>query len=237
VQRALVVALITAAAVGASAGQAAARFNWTHRVTISGRLTDHWTVSTPGVCGTTGDGSVTLDFHNKSSIHTLVTRERGTRKWLLVGLYGSFHQTTFLPPQPAAGSLTTVDNTAHANPRPGDTCLPDDKSGCGMAELRKPRVSLGGHDAGRLRFDVFSDSFAKSGCQIGQVDRFGDVDFFGHKTPELLVKMPSPRSFFRRRVVTLSGTSHDRRSFQADPESELRTDDVTRTVTVTFTKR
>ncbi|MGZ4202214.1 MAG: hypothetical protein ACXVRH_09175 [Thermoleophilaceae bacterium] len=64
---------------------------------------------------------------------------------------------------------------------------------------------------------------------------FGDVDFFGQKTPELLVKMTSARSFFRRRVVKLTGTSHDRRS-GPDLDGTI-TDDVTRTVTVTFTKR
>jgi hypothetical protein len=239
VRRALVALVITAAFVGATAGQAAARFPWTHRVTISGQFVDHWSVTTPGLCGTTGDGSVTVGFQNEKSIHVLVTRDRGRpRAWLLVGLTtGQFHQPTFLPPQPATGSITTVDNTSPANSTPDQPCDPIDKSHCGSAQLRRPRVYLEGLDASRLKFDLFTDDFRKTNCQTGAVTGFGDVDFFGQRAPELPVKMPSFRSFFRHRVVKVTGTSHDRKTFQGDPDSPATTDDVTRTVTVTFTKR
>jgi hypothetical protein len=227
--------LLAGVALAVMVSSADARFPWTHRLTISGQFVNHWTVSDPTQCGTNGDGSVTVSFKSSKSIHTLVTRERGTRHWLLVGLYGSFHQTTFLPPQPATATITTVDNTAPANPAPGDSCLPIDKTGCGTMQFRKPTVKLSGEDAKRLNFNLFSDNFGKPGCQFGSVTRFGDVDFFGHRTPELLITMPSPRSFFRKRTVTLTGTSHDNRSLP-DLDATI-TNDVTRTVTLTFTKR
>jgi hypothetical protein len=230
-------ALLAAVALALTATSADARFPWTHRITVSGQFVNHWTVSDPTTCGTNGDGTVTVTFKNKGPIHAVVTRYNyGDHKWLLIGLTRtSFHQTTFLPPQPASGSIATVDNTAPANPRPDDTCEPIDKSHCGTAQLRSPTVRLQGLDGHRLQFDLFSDDFRRSGCQSGSVTRFGDVDFFGHKTPQLPVKMPSAKSFFRHRVVTVTGTSHDRRSIP-DLDATI-TDDVTRTVTVTFRKR
>src|SRR4051794_20882562 len=227
--------LLAAVVLAVMVSNADARFNWTHRVTVSGQFVNHWTSSDPTQCGTNGDGTATASFKNSKSIHTLVTRERGSRHWLLVGLYGSFHQTTFLPPQPATATLTTVDNTAPANPAPGDTCLPIDKSGCGTVQLRKTKVSLAGQDASRLRFDLFGDDFRKPGCQFGSVTRFGDPDFYGRKAPQLPIKMPSFRSFKHKHSLTVTGTSHDVKSFP-DLDGTI-TNDVTRTVTVTFTKR
>lgn len=226
--------LLAAVVLAVVVGSADARFKWSHRVTISGQFVNHWTISDPGPCGTNGDGTVTLTFKNKKAIHTFVNRIPGTRQWILVGLY--FGQTTFLPRQPAIASITTVDNTAPANqPSYLDSCDPIDKSHCGTKQLRKPSLSLGGLDATRLKFDVFGADFRDTGCQFGSVTRFGDVDFFGQKTPQLLIKMPSFRSFMRKRSVTVSGTSHDVKSLP-DLDATI-TNDVTRTVTVTFTKR
>jgi len=234
VRRALVAILIAAAVIGGSVGQAEAKWKWSHRVTISGQFVNHWTVSDPGPCGTNGDGTVTVSFKNKKAIHTFVNTVPGTRHWILVGLY--FGQTTFLPPQAATASITTVDNTAPANQPPWlESCDPIDKSHCGTKEYRKARVRLGGLDATRLKLDLTGPDFRDTQCQIGSVMRFGDVDFFGHKTPELLIKMPSPRSFFRKHSVTLTATSHDIKSLP-DLDATV-TNDVTRTVTVTFTKR
>jgi hypothetical protein len=230
-RRAVLLAAVVLAVVVSSAD---ARFSWSHRVTISGQFVNHWTISDPGPCGTNGDGTVTVTFKNKKAIHTFVNRIPGTHQWILVGLY--FGQTTFLPRQPAIASITTVDNTAPANqPSYLDSCDPIDKSHCGAKQLRKPSLSLGGLDATRLKFDVFGADFRDSGCQFGSVTRFGDVDFFGHKTPQLLIKMPSFRSFMRERSVRVSGTSHDVKSLP-DLDATI-TNDVTRTVTVTFTKR
>jgi len=239
VRRVLVAALVATAVLAGTAGQAAARFPWTHRVAVSGQFVNHWTVSDPGPCGTNGDGTLTVAFQNKRSIHAVVTRYNyGDHKWLLIGLtLDHFHQSTFLPLQPATAPIMTVDNTSPANQPPWlDSCEPIDKSQCGARQLRAPKVHVQGQDGSHLQFDLVSSDFRNStGCQIGMVHRFGDVDFFGHKTPELLVKMPSARSFFRKRRVTVTGTSHDVKSFP-DLDATV-TNDVTRTVTVTFTKR
>jgi hypothetical protein len=227
--------LLAAVVLAVTVSDADARFKWSHRVTISGQFVNHWTVSDPGPCGTNGDGTVTVTFKNKKAIHTFVNQIPGTHQWILVGLY--FGQTTFLPRQPAIASITTVDNTAPANqPSYLDSCDPIDKSHCGTKQLRKPTLALGGLDATRLKFDLFAaDDFRDTRCQVGSVTRFGDVDFFGTKTPQLLIKMPSFRSFKRKHSVTVTGTSHDIKSVP-DLDATV-TNDVTRTVTVTFTKR
>ncbi|MGZ4202213.1 MAG: hypothetical protein ACXVRH_09170 [Thermoleophilaceae bacterium] len=143
--------LLAAAVLAVVTSSADARFPWTHRITISGQFVDRWTVTDPTLCGTNGDGSVTVTFQNTKSIHALVTRQRGDHAWLLVGLTtGQFHQPTFLPPQPATGSIATVDNTAPANAPPDQTCDPIDKTHCGSAPLRRPRLYLEGLDASRL---------------------------------------------------------------------------------------
>jgi hypothetical protein len=226
--------LLAAVALAVVASSADARFPWTHRIAISGQFVNHWTVSDPTHCGTNGDGTVTVTFQNKKTIHAVVTKYNyGDRTWLLVGLY--FGQTTFLPLQPALASITTVDNSSATNPYPDNTCDPIDKSHCGTKQLRRPTLHLEGEDGSHLKFKLLSNDFRDTNCQIGSLHSFADVDFFGHKTPELLVKMPSARSFFRKRKVTVTGTSHN--VFSGPDLDATVTDDVTRTVTVTFTKR
>jgi hypothetical protein len=129
-----------------------------------------------------------------------------------------------------------VDNTSATNPYPGDTCIPVDKSSCGTKKLRKASLALQGLDASQLRFELVSSDFRNSSsCAMGSVYHFADVDFFGHKTPQLPIKMPSFRSFKRKHSLTVTGMSHD---VQTHPDLDgTVTDDVTRTVTVTFTKR
>ena len=170
---------------------------------------------------------------------TFITRERGSHRWLLAGLSGGqFHQVTFLPPKPALGTSTTIDNTSPRVTSPDDNCTPIDKSGCGTKPLRRPTFHLEGQNATRLAFDLGTpDSFPRLGCQVGVLDGFSDPVFFGNGAAQkLLVKMPSARSFFRHRTVTLSGSDHKLVRHQGDPDSPVYTDDITRSVTVTFTK-
>jgi hypothetical protein len=233
--------LVAALALAVTASSADARFPWTHRIAISGQFVNHWTVSDPGPCGTNGDGTLTVTFNNKRSIHAVVTRYNyGDRKWLLIGLtLDRFHSSTFLPPQPATAPMTTIDNTSPANQPGGEPCGAIDKSHCGTKQIRSPTLHLQGEDGRHLQFALFSGDFRNtSDCQMGSVYNFADVYFFGHKTPELLIKMPSFRSFMRKGSVTVTGTSHVFKSGrQYYPDGPAITDDVTRTVTVTFTKR
>ena len=48
--------------------------------------------------------------------------------------------------------------------------------------------------------------------------------------------MPSAGSFFRHRTVTVSGSDHKLTRLQGEPGAPVYTDDITRSVTVTFTK-
>src|SRR5919197_5606011 len=222
----LIACLVAAAVVGGTAGQAEA-WPWSHRVTISGQFVNHWTISDPGHCGINGDGTLTVTFKNKKPIHTFVNKVPGTNKWILVGLY--FGQTTFLPLQPADASMTTVDNTSATNPYPGDTCEPVDKSHCGTKQLRRTTLNLRGLDATRLKFDVVSHDFRRyADCQMGSIYYFADVFFFGHKKPDVLINMPSFRSFKRKHSLTVTGTSHVVKSVP-DLDATI-TNDVTRTV-------
>lgn len=237
---ALVVLVATAVvAAAAPAGAGAAQFRYSHRITISGQMVDTWSIGEQGLCGTNGGGSLKLTYQNKAVVKTFVTRERGSHRWLLAGLSGGqFHQVTFLPPKPVVGASTTIDNTSPTVTSPDDNCAPIDKSGCGTKPLRRPMFQLEGQNAKRLAFDLFTpDSFPRLGCQVGQLDGFSDPDFFGTGAAQkLLVKMPSARSFFRHRTVTVSGSDHKLTRLQGEPGAPVYTDDITRSVTVTFTK-
>src|SRR5919201_7176918 len=81
--------------LGAAVDQAAARkFHYSHRVSISGRLVDHWTVNDTRSCGPVGDGTVTVDFHQRSPAKARVEYNPVETQWfalvpgrsLLVGL-------------------------------------------------------------------------------------------------------------------------------------------------------
>src|SRR3954463_10422665 len=108
------------------AGSAEAKFHYSHRVSISGRLVDHWTVNDTRSCGPVGDGTVTVEFHQSTPAKAWVDYNRVEGGWfaqvpgpsLLVGL----------PEKPVVGTLSLVDNTV-ATPPPGFACdLPLDKS-------------------------------------------------------------------------------------------------------------
>jgi hypothetical protein len=234
-------AAIALAAIGfwMVAGSAEAKFHYSHRVSISGRLVDHWTVNDTRSCGPVGDGTVTVEFHQSTPAKAWVDYNRVEGGWfalvpgpsLLVGL----------PEKPVVGTLSLVDNTV-ATPTPGFACDPPlDKSGCGTFPLR----GKAGIDGVRRGFTVDMSS-GSSGfgprhgeCGHGQLDSWtqlpqivGGVD--GGLVP---VKMPSPRSFKRRHTVTVTGSVHKSSSFGgSDPDEPRVTDDVTRTVTVTFTR-
>lgn len=96
---------------------AAAKFHYTHRITVVGQITDHWTVTDPATCGTNGDGTFTATFHTtaKARVFPFIapysTQIRGRRegRWVMgVPAGGGVGD---LGPRPVAGTVTTVDNT------------------------------------------------------------------------------------------------------------------------------
>jgi hypothetical protein len=215
--------LLVAVVLVALPGSAAARkFHYSHRVSISGSLVDHWTMNDTSTCGPVGDGTVTVEFHQKSPAKALVEYEKVEARWLALvprgGLLGG------LRPQPVVGTMSFVDNTVATN-----CSEPIDKSGCGTVPLRG-KGSLVDGDRRGFEVDVGNSSGFKprTGCGVGQLDDWTQPP--GVAGGLVRVKMPSPRSFKRRHTVTVTATTHKKSSFGAI------TDDVTRTVTVTFTR-
>jgi hypothetical protein len=224
------------------AGSAEAKFHYSHRVSISGRLVDHWTVNDTRSCGPVGDGTVTVEFHQKTPAKARVEYNPVEGRWdilvpgptLLVGL----------PEQPVVGSISFVDNTVATMAPPGFDCPGAiNKSSCGTFPLRG-KAGAGGGNRRRLEANLTNTAGRgfhpkNEGCGHGELSSWtqppgvvGGVD--GGYVP---VKMPSPRSFKRRHTVTVTGTTHKSSSFGgSDPDDPRVTDDVTRTVTVTFTR-
>lgn len=247
---AVVALVITVAGITPSVSQAA-KFHITHRVSVSGQLTDHWTVDDPQACGPVGDGTVTLTFHTKKTTRAKVVIDRGKNgagnklgSWALLAPQGPFHQITDIKSKPATATVTLVDNTSLRPPPTGD-CAPADKSGCGTRTLAGAQSSVGGYDrrqvfADLLGIDEFNRTSAgrTTACQIGAVGFFDSPAKLvgGSPTGALLVKMPSARTLARKRLVKVTATVHKRTTTPGDPGSASYSDDVTRTVTVTFTR-
>lgn len=87
-----------------------------------------------------------------------------------------------------------------------------------------------------LRFNPPQDPAATRPCRIGSLESWsqptsvvGGVPRYG----DLLAKMPKQSMLAHARVVTVTGTTH---RVSTMVSFETITDDVTRTVTVTFTK-
>jgi hypothetical protein len=236
----LIVLASATASLGAAVDEAAARkFHYSHRVSISGRLVDHWTVNDTRGCGPVGDGTVTVEFHRTSPAKALVEYNPVEARWLALvprgGLLGG------LPPKPVVGTISFVDNTVAAAPPGVDCSGAIDKSSCGTVPLRG-KASLVDSDRRGFKVDMGNSSGfhpRNGGCGVGQLDSWtqppgvvggGDEGF-------VPLKMPSPRSLKRRHTVRVTATTHKSSSFGgSDPDEPKITDDVTRTVTVTFTR-
>jgi hypothetical protein len=227
------------ASVGAAVDEAGARkFHYSHRISISGRLVDHWTVNDTRSCGPVGDGTVTVEFHQKTPAKARVEYSRVEGRWEALVPGGGL--LTGLPAKPVVGSISFVDNTVPTAPPGSDCSGAIDKSGCGTFQLRGKAGIVG--DRRGFTADMGNRAGfhpAHGGCGVGELDSWtqppGVVGGVGGGF--VRVKMPSPRSFKRRHTVTVTGTAHRSSSFGgSDPDEPRITDDVTRTVTVTFTR-
>jgi hypothetical protein len=228
------------ASLGAAVDQATARkFQYSHRVSISGRLVDHWTVNDTRSCGPVGDGTVTVDFHQRSPAKARVEYNPVETQWF--ALVPGRSLPVGLPAQPIVGAISFADNTVATAPPGVDCSGAIDKSSCGTFPLRG-KADLGGGNRRGFAIDMGSSAgfHPRNGaCGVGQLDSWtqppGVVG--GVEDGFVQVKMPSPRSFKRHRTVTVTGTAHKSSSFGgSDPDEPKITDDVTRTVTVTFTR-
>src|SRR5213080_351030 len=231
-------ALLLFEAMSAGAAQSK-RFHYTHRVTVTGHLVDHWTINDPGRCGLVGDGTVTVDYQT--------TKPSLARPYIdpYAGLHGTWvigvpvgGGIGHMPPKPAAGTITRVDNTTETPPPTGDCGDPPDKSGCGTVALVKPLSIAEGYDIHRLLADLGGEEFGYShghevACHIGELSNFSSPPSLagGSRKGELFLKMPPARAL-RRRLVKVTGASHKHSSYTEG--AVTLTEDVTRTVTVTF---
>lgn len=125
-----------------------------------------------------------------------------------------------MPWQHAAGTITRVDHATETLPPTGDDCGGGhDKSGCGTVALGKAASRVLGYDTHRLHADLGTEEFGYSR---------------GSRRGELFVNMPRAR-VLGRRLVKVTGSSHKHSAFSEGGVTV--TDDVTRTVTVTFKHR
>ena len=234
-------ALLLFEAMSAGAAQSK-RFHYTHRVSAVGHLVDHWTINDTGYCGLVGDGTVTVDYQMKPVLATPIidpyAGSHGT--WVLAVPAGG--GIAGFPSKPATGTITRVDNTTATLPPEGGDCGgPPDKSGCGSVALVKPRSIVQGYDKRRLLVDLSTEEFQYQhgldvACHIGELGLFSSPPSVagGTRKGELLLTMPRAR-VLRRRLVKVTGSSHKHTSFTEGGVTV--TDDVTRTVTVTFKHR
>ena len=237
------VALLLFEAMGAGAAQSK-HFKYTHWVSVTGHFVDHWTIDDTGYCGLVGDGTVTVDYRMTKPARAWPfidpyagsdnPKSRGS--WVLAVPVGG--GIGHMPPKPATGTITRVDNTTRTLPPNGDCGGPPDKSGCGTVALFKPQSILQGHDTRRLLVDLGSEEFGYQHgvvvpCNVGLVDLFSSPPALagGNRRGEFLLTMPKPRAL-RRRLLKVTGTTH---KHTAESEGGVSwSDDVTRTVTVTF---
>jgi hypothetical protein len=247
---AAVVLVLTAAGVAPTTAQAA-HFAYTHRVTVTGQLVDHWTVDDPSSCGPVGDGTATVTFQVKKAYRARVYIDRYANSevndragtWILVAPQGPFHQVTDVRAQPASGTVDLVDNSTLRPPPGGDCGTPADKSGCGTHPLSGAMSEVGRYDRHRIAAGLQTGELNRNRqgditCPIGSLEGFSEPPSIagGTRTGQLLLKMPSARTLAHRHVVKVTGTSHKVTTSPHDPGSPVYTDDVTRTVTVTFTR-
>ncbi len=244
-------ALLAAAALAAPAGAKPIRM--THTISIKGELVNHWTYDDPGPCGIVGDGTVTVKFQTKVRVAVLPYIDPYIRSdagrygvWVVtVPIGANRDRITGVGHIPAAGTITRVDNTTRypQNPDRTDPCDELDKSGCGTVPLslgrRGPLGTIGRVDKSRISVSLGSERFQlpRETCMSGDLEFWSDHRFTG-RTAEgaLAVKMPTLSALKRRRVTRASGKSHKRTVF-SDPGDESSSNDVTRSATVTFTRR
>jgi hypothetical protein len=240
-------AVVLLASVAGAASEK--RFHYTHRVTIQGLVVNHWTVDDPDYCGMVGDGTMTVRyrFANPPKVRPEIDPyygaegSNGKGGWLLATPVGGGHSD--LSFQRAVGTITLVDNTTQRPPRPDNTCEPTEKQDCGSVALGHALASVKGYDRTSIYTDLAGVEFQRRGgngrsprCGTGQATIFSDRYYTGgNRKGELLIKMPSARVLAQRRVVRVVGTTHKRTS---DPDCIPGgcTNDVTRTVIVTFTR-
>lgn len=248
----ILVLIAIAVTLGVPTGASAARP--THRIAISGEVVDNWSITSSESCGLTGGGTMKLMFKTKRSqkVRPFITKRGGKSHkktmWQLdIAKGGGRAENGWLE---AAATVATADNSS-VNPNtesPGNPCPEIDKAGCGVGPVAggtMTTVLAAGYDKRRLIADLqfLGNSFPGFAgivdhCSIGGLRDWswpfandGGVNKYGY----LLPKMPSAKSLRKNRVTAVTFTDHIV-TLPNPSEASYYTDDVTRTMTVTFTK-
>jgi hypothetical protein len=241
----LLALVVVVAAVALPSQAAAKKFHFTHKITVTGTLVDHWTAASSTACDRVGDGTLTVNFHLKRPAFASpqISRFSGPHgRWVLLAPFE--HVLTDLPPRPADATISRVDNTTLLTtadqPCGGDT---PDKSTCGTSTLRHSRIDVEGIDRARVAASLFGDEFAdpKGNCLTGSAETFneppsvvGGITGNSSNAGAMTLKMPKPSTLKHKHVVTVTATDH-KHSSEGSGDGTI-TDDVTRTITVTFTR-
>lgn len=190
--------LLLIAVMSAGAAQSK-RFHYTHLVSVTGHLVDHWTINDSDYCGLVGDGTVTVDYHTTKPAlarpfidpYAGSDNPKSRGSWVLGVPVGG--GVGHMPSQHAAGTITRVDHATETLPSTGGDCGGGhDKSGCGTVALGKAASRVLGYDTHRLHADLGTEEFGYSR---------------GSRRGELFVNMPRAR-VLGRRLVKVTGSSH-----------------------------
>ena len=236
------------------AAPVAAAARMTHTVTIQGELINNWTTADPRGCTDNGGGTLTVRFRTTAPTRVLPYVDRFQRAangrwgaWMIAVPVPPGSGIKHMPYVPATGSITRADNTTRRPNSEGEDCTrPDAKTGCGTVPLRRSISYVGGYDRTRIFVAMAGDRFLSPSrpCLSGSMESWGDHLFTGgpsNARGNLVVRMPRPATLKRRRVVRVTGSSHKRTTSTTEGgdagEQTTDTNDVTRKVTVTFTRR
>lgn len=225
----------------------AGAFKYTHRLYVSGELTDNWSEVDPEDCGSNGSGSVNVKFKTTRPIKVRLLRDkvgsrprtRGVGLWVLAVPGGGGY--THAPAVKVDATITATDSRIPIPVAPNTECEPIDTRGCGVKRISPALVSVGGYDPKRLFSSYTLGEFRDTtSCEIGNLtswtspyansggdNRFGDFIF----------KMPSAKSAFKKKTITLTRSNQKTATGKrSDSRPAIVTDVVSRKLTIELKK-
>ncbi|MBJ7353811.1 MAG: hypothetical protein JHC98_03215 [Thermoleophilaceae bacterium] len=222
-------------------------FKYTHRLYVSGELTDNWSEVDPEDCGLNGNGSLKVSFKTTRPVKVRVFRDKvgsrprtkGVGLWALAVPGGAGH--THAPPVKVDATMTTSDARVPVPIPPTFECSPNNTKGCGTQQIKPALVKVGGYDPKNLYSSYTLGEFRSTTlCEIGRLTSWihpFDISGGDNRFGDFIFKMPSASSVRRKRTITLTRSNHETAS---GPRSENGpgsvTDDVTRKFTITLKK-
>lgn len=239
--------LLAASILLALSPAGAGAFKYTHRLYVSGELTDNWSEVDPEDCGLNGKGSLNVGFKTTRPIKVRVLRDKvggrprtkGVGLWVLAVPGGGGY--THAGALKVDATMTTTDARIAVPIAPTVDCSPPDTKGCITQKIKPALVKVGGYDLKHLFTSYTLGEFrATTGCEIGRLTSWifpFDVSGGDNRFGDFIFKMPSASSVRSKKTITLTRSNH---KTSTGSRSEARpgsvTDDVSRKVTITLKK-